>query len=34
MTREQKALIGLLGCALRGERPEAGLRAGVDRGRL
>ena len=24
MTREQSALIGLLGCALRGERPEAG----------
>ena len=30
MTREQSALIGLLGCALRGERPEAGLLAGVD----
>ena len=30
MTREQSVLIGLLGCALRGERPEAGLLAGVD----
>ena len=34
MTREQSALIGLLGCALRGERPEAGLLAGVDQERL